>query len=156
MKQVPRSYFITMKTKTLNRTLTLLKTTFIVTFSGTIAAAIICLFFPTIENALITGTIIILLLFACIIEMFCYIYFGKEKSKKDSEDLSQKQNQALNNKVVRLQEGIERLEKDKLYYQRRCRYLEKKYDRESEKTDILSKLIENTFNQVLNNSGFTG
>lgn len=143
-----------MITKILNHRLTILKTAFIVTFSGTVAAAAICLFFPTIENALITGTIIILLLFACIIEMFCYIYFDKEKSKKENEVSSRNQCEELNNRLVRFQEEKERLEKDRLYYKRRCRYLEKKFDRESEKSNTLSKLIENTFNQVLNDSGY--
>lgn len=139
-----------MNTKTINRILNIFRISFIVTFIITISIVIYCLFLPTLETALITGTIIILLLFGCIIEMLCYLYFDKEKSKRDNEVFNQEQTERL--KMLR--ERVAELEKQEEYLKGRCKYLDKKFHRETIKTDILTRLIENTFNQVLDSSNY--
>jgi len=139
-----------MTTKILNRTLIILRTTFVVCIIGIIPTIIFTFFFPTLETALSAGTMIILLLFVCIVDLLCYLYFREMKLKRDNEAINKEQYIKYEN----LQSAYNQLKEDKEYYQRQCKYLERKCDREATKTETLSTLINSTFNQVLNNSSY--
>lgn len=139
-----------MTTKTLDNTLITLRIVCIVIFIIIISIIVLNLIFPTFETALVSYSIIILLLFVCIIGLLCYLYFDKEKSKRDNEESNHRQTE----QIEMFRKRVAELEKLEEYLKGRCKYLDKKFHRETIKTDILTRLIENTFNQVLDNSNY--
>ena len=139
-----------MTTKTLDHILITLRIACVIIFIIIISIIILNIIFPAFETALVSYSIIILLLFVCIIGLLCYLYFDKEKSKRDNEEFTHQQAE----QIEMLRKRVTELEKEEEYLKGRCKYLDKKFHRETIKTDILTRLIENTFNQVLDNSNY--
>lgn len=104
--------------------------------------------FPTLDTTLIFDNYIIPLLIFAIVVMLCYYYLDRIKTKIDNEaynkELQEKYNE-LNIEYKALQSKYEDAYS-------RCKYFDRKLDREMGKIDILTKLIENTFNRVLNDT----
>lgn len=105
---------------------------------------------PTLNAAHVFDSYIITFLIVVIAEMLCYYYLDKIKSKIDNEAF----NNDLQQKYNRLQKEHDVLQEENRKANRRYKYLEHKLDREMSKIEVLTHLIERTFNQVLNDSRY--
>ena len=68
---------------------------------------------------------------------------------------SKRDNEVLKEKYRELQKEHKELQENNYHLQKRCKYLDSKFDREMGKIEVLSNLISNTFNRVLNDSRYS-
>ncbi len=146
-----------MTTKTLNRILTILRLSAITNFATVILLAAFYIFLPPGKPALVFALIIPLLLIGImgVVCAFFYSHFKEIESRNRNNAINKKleeENRRLSAEYAELRKKCNGIRMERIYYKRYHTAAINKLEIERERTSTLMRLIENTFNRVLDNS----